>query len=127
MHFENDVDDHMFLFRIFSGIIERLMITDEQLEALREPPRSGSSPSNADNVLVNALKEYMDMYFDDFFQLRSFSDEQYRAILNKIISEIKKNPDLSAIQVENLKQFQSFSRSMYKAVFKLLKQEESSE
>ena len=76
------------------------------------------------NILINSLRKYINMYFDDFFQVRGFTDEEYREVINSIAKEIKKSPETVDFQIENLKQFNTFSKAMQKAIFKVVKEEE---
>ncbi|NHI92755.1 MAG: hypothetical protein EAX96_09670 [Candidatus Lokiarchaeota archaeon] len=114
----------MVMIDFFSKILRRLFITDKELDLIQN--LSANSPIKSEkiqNVLVNSLKKYFNMYFDDFFQVRSFTDEEYRKVLGEIANEMKKNPETTEFQIENLKQFQNFSKAMQKAIFKVVKEE----
>lgn len=115
----------MVLVEILSSIIKRLLITDEELNQIRNKDAKPENKSKvSENILVNSLRKYINMYFDDFFQVRSFADEEYREIINSIAEEIKKRPETVDFQIENLKQFNTFSKAMQKAIFKVVKEEE---
>ncbi|MHA1786515.1 MAG: hypothetical protein ACTSVY_09430 [Candidatus Helarchaeota archaeon] len=116
----------MVLIELLSGIVKRLTLTDEELNYIHERSSNADSKSKKEmNKLASLLKQYINMYFDDFFQVRSFPDQDYRKILNEINNEIKKEPETVEMQVENLKQFQSFSKAMQKAIFKVIKNEDA--
>ena len=114
----------MVLVEILSYIINRLLITDEELNKIKNKATKPKNKSEiSDNILVNSLRKYINMYFDDFFQVRSFVDEEYREVINSIVEEIKKTPETVDFQIENLKQFNTFSKAMQKAIFKVVKEE----
>lgn len=115
----------MVIFDLITNFIRRLVITDEELDSIRiKSSKTQNKSENSGNILVSSLRTYMNMYFDDFFQVRGFTDIEYREVLNKIANEIKKTPDSVEFQIENLKQFNSFSKAMQKAIFKVVKGED---
>lgn len=112
----------LVILEYITGIIKRLSLTDEELNSIKkESPAPEKKNTQDGNKLVNSLKKYMNMYFDDYYQIRGFKDEEYRKVLEEIGSEIKKNPGTIDFQIENLKQFQSFSKAMHKMIIKNLK------
>jgi len=113
----------MVILEFISGIIKRLTLSDEELNSIKKKsPASEPKTTQEGSVLVNSLKEYMNMYFDDYYQIRGFQDEEYRKVLEVIGNEIKKDPAAIEFQIENLKQFQSFSKAMHKMIIKNLKE-----
>ena len=112
----------LVLLEFISGIIKRLSLSDDELNSVgKKFPETESKSTNEGSNLVNALKKYVNMYFDDYYQIRGFQDVEYRNVLEEIGNEIMKDPAAIEFQIENLKQFQSFSKAMHKMIIKNLK------
>ncbi len=113
----------LVILEFIQGIIKRLSLTDEELNSVKK--QDLETGTNKEVIkLVNLLKKYINMYFDDYFQIRGFQDIEYRKVLEEIENEIKKDPSMVELQIENLKQFQAFSKAMQKAIVKNLKEPE---
>jgi len=114
--------NNLVLLEFISDIIKRLSLTDEELNSINiKSPKPEAKPTKEGSLLANSLKKYMNMYFDDYYQIRGFPDEEYRKVLEEIGNEIKKDPDTIEFQIESLKQFQTFSKAMHKMIIKNLK------
>lgn len=109
----------MGIIKFLEGINKRLLLTNREFGSISEKkPSAGTIQDN----LARSIQKFNNMIFNDFFQLDTYSDEQYRELFSSISNTLKENEILTTPQFLHLKRFNDFSRAMHKNLRTYLKE-----
>ena len=112
----------MVLLEMIGEFIRRMTLPLDQFgTAPKKETTTESDPLAKASPTVRSLKKYNEMYFNDFFQLAGYSDEEYREVLTNIYEDIVKDPTMQETKIDDIKRFSDFSRQMLKVLRTFIK------
>ncbi|MHA1143438.1 MAG: hypothetical protein ACTSRW_01770 [Candidatus Helarchaeota archaeon] len=121
----------MVLLELLSDFFKRMTLTPEQVKRAAETKvtvkENEDEPLSKANPMARLLKTFSNMYFNDFFQLDSYPDEEYRELMGKIHEEIISDPVMQETKLDDLKRYSDFSRQMLKVLRTFIKERMKSE